>query len=192
MGRITLPTPELMSAAQKAVYDTVVSGPRGVVVGPLRAAIHNPDLADRWQQLGKVLRYETSLPLSLNELAIIITARRWNSQVEWAIHAKEALKAGLAADVVTAIKEGDVPQFPDEAGKEVYQYTKEMLMDGKASLDTYQAIVKRWGEKGIVELTAVIGYYSMVAMTLNAHEIPMPEGLTNELSVPETGLHAVP
>lgn len=192
MGRITLPTPELMSAAQKAVYDTVVSGPRGVVVGPLRAAIHNPDLADRWQQLGKVLRYETSLPLSLNELAIIITARRWNSQVEWSIHAKEALKAGLAEDVVQAVKEGNVPQFSDEAGKEVYQYAKEMLMDGKAALDTYQAIVKRWGEKGIVELTAVIGYYSMVAMTLNAHEIPMPEGLTYELDVPENGLYAIP
>ncbi|TDP01199.1 carboxymuconolactone decarboxylase family protein [Marinomonas balearica] len=193
MGRISLPTREVMSAAQKVVYDSVVAGPRGVVVGPLRAAIHNPDLADRWQKLGKVLRYETSLPLSLNELAIVLTARRWNAQVEWSIHAKEAEKAGLSTDVIEAIRTGSKPDFTnDTSGEEVYCYAREILMNGTSQLETYKAIVARWGEKGVVELTAVIGYYSMVAMTLNTHEIPMPEGLENQLDVPDSGLYPIP
>ena len=95
--RIAFPTPETMSPEQRRVYDTVVSGPRGVVVGPLRAALHSPELADCWQQLGAFLRYRTCLPPRLNELAILVTARRWNSELEWVVHAEAALKAAQAS-----------------------------------------------------------------------------------------------
>ena len=93
--RIPLPGPQDMNAAQRAVFDKIVSGPRRTLVGPLRAALHNPSLADRWQALGQVLRYETCLPTVLNELAILVTARHWNSELEWTIHAGEARTAGL-------------------------------------------------------------------------------------------------
>ncbi|MBV8512330.1 MAG: carboxymuconolactone decarboxylase family protein, partial [Xanthobacteraceae bacterium] len=78
MARIPLPSPDTLTAEQKRVYDAIVSGPRGALRGPLRAALHNPELADKWQQLGELLRYRTSLPPQLSELAILVTARHCN------------------------------------------------------------------------------------------------------------------
>ncbi len=103
--------PEDMTPAQRNVYDAIVSGPRGTLVGPLRAALHNPALADRWQKLGQVLRFETSIPTALNELAILVTARRWNSELEWAIHARDAARAGLDSRITEAIRTCDLPDL---------------------------------------------------------------------------------
>ncbi|MBE3638797.1 carboxymuconolactone decarboxylase family protein [Mangrovicoccus algicola] len=184
MGRISFPAPETMSPAQKAVFDEIVSGPRGALVGPLRAALHNPVLADRWQQFGRVLRFETTLPGHLNELAILITARRWNSLLEWAIHERDGLAAGLGQGVIDDLREGRVPGFEDDlAAGEIYDYVCQLLTRGKPEQAVYDPIRARWGEVGVVELTAVVGYYSMVAMTLNAHEIPVPEGVRADLPV---------
>ncbi len=189
-GRISFPVPETMNAAQREVYEQIVSGPRRTLVGPLRAALHNPVLADRWQRLGQVLRFETSLPTHLNELAILVTARRWNSALEWAIHAGDADRAGLDPAITEAIRTCSVPDFgSDCSAREIYDYSSELLQRGDVSEPTYAAIVARWGEVGAVELTAVVGYYSMVAMTLNVHRVPMPEGVSADLPI-ETGMLA--
>lgn len=182
MARISLPTPDTMNPEQLAVYDDIVSGPRGTLVGPLRAALHNPALADRWQQLGRVLRFETTLPGHLNELAILVTARRWNSSLEWAIHSRDAARFGLAEQLIEAIRMGELPDFGDDASAaEIYEYTRQLLVAGDVEQEIYDAVRRRWGEIGVVELTAVVGYYSMVAMTLNVHRIPMPEGMNADL-----------
>lgn len=192
-GRISFPTPETMTEAQLEVYEQIVSGPRRTLVGPLRAALHNPELADRWQRLGQVLRFETSLPTRLSELAILVTARRWNSGLEWTIHASDATRAGLAADIIDAIRLGEVPDFAeDEEGREVYAFAGQLVQKGDVEPETYAGIVSRWGEVGAVELTAVIGYYSMVAMTLNVHRIPLPEGMTSSLPVDPGKLAEIP
>lgn len=192
-NRISFPTPETMNEAQLEVYEQIVSGPRRTLVGPLRAALHNPVLADRWQRLGQVLRFETSLPTYLNELAILVTARRWNSDLEWAIHAGDADRAGLSAEIVAAIRTCSLPDFgEDEAAREIYEFSRQVQQQGDVDDDAYQAIVVRWGEVGAVELTAVIGYYSMVAMTLNVHRIPLPEGVTASLPGPPMTLAQMP
>jgi len=192
-ARISLPVPDTMSPDQRAVFDKIISGPRGVLVGPLRAALHSPPLADSWQQLGRVLRFETSLPAHLNELAILLTARRWNCELEWAIHEADALRLGMSADWTEAIRTGRAPPFAaDLAAAEVYEYCRQILLRGDAEQDVYDAIVERWGEVGVVELTAVIGYYSMVAMTLNAHRIPLPQGVTCHLPGPRERLFESP
>ncbi|WP_235829738.1 carboxymuconolactone decarboxylase family protein [Frigidibacter oleivorans] len=176
--RISFPSPETMTAAQREVYDQIVSGPRGTLVGPLRAALHNPVLADRWQRLGQVLRFETSLPTRLNELAILVTARRWNSQLEWAIHAGDADRAGLEPAIAEAVRTCAAPDFgEDAAAREIYEFARQLLQQGDVDTAAYDAVVARWGEVGAVELTAVIGYYSMVAMTLNVHRVPLPPHL---------------
>lgn len=181
-GRISFPIPETMSGAQRAVYDEIVSGPRRMLVGPLRAALHNPVLADRWQRLGQVLRFETSLPAYLNELAILVTARRWNSMLEWAIHVDDAERAGLRPAIAEAIRTGEAPSFgTNAAAREVYDFARQLVQTGDVDAETYQAIVDRWDEVGAVELTAVVGYYSMVAMTLNVHRVPLPEGISTFL-----------
>lgn len=179
--RIPLPGRDELDAAQIVVFDEVVSGKRGTLVGPLRAAIHNPELADRWQKLGEQLRYNTVLPPKLSELSILLTARRWNAEIEWTIHAGAARKAGITEDVISAIRDGRVPELEDPAMQEVYDYTCSLQSTGQVTDAQHAAIRERWGVVGVVELTAVIGYYTMVSFTLNAHRIPLPASIAPEL-----------
>ena len=174
--RIPLPGPGSMTPDQQKVFDSVVNGPRGKVVGPLRAAIHNPVLAERWQQLGETLRYNTVLDRQYSELAILVVARRWNCELEWTIHERDARRADLPNEVIEAIRELRPPEFSDPAHREIYEYARMMQNDGQVSDLVHSAVATRWGVVGVVELTALIGYYTMVAQTLNAHGIPLPDG----------------
>jgi 4-carboxymuconolactone decarboxylase len=192
MARIPLPTPEDMSPEQRAVYDSVLAGPRGQVIGPLRAVIHSPDLAARWSSLGEFLRYGTCLPKRLNELAIVVTGRRWSSQVEWWVHARVAAEAGIPQTVIESIRRGEEPSFDDPDEALVYAFTRDLQLSGQVSPPIYDAVRDRWGARGVVELTALIGYYTMVSMTLNAHEIPLPDGVAPVLTPPASGLAALP
>lgn len=188
MARIPLPSPEEMSPEQRRVHDAVLAGPRGQVIGPLRAVIHSPDLADRWSRLGEFLRFGTCLPKRLNELAIVVTGRRWSSQVEWWVHARAAAEAGIPQSAIDAILRGDPPVFTEADDALVYEYARHLQLAGQVPPEAYHAVRERWGARGVVELTAVIGYYTMVSMTLNAHEIPLPDGIAPQLQVPENGL----
>lgn len=177
MTRIPLPDEETMTADQRRVYDAVVAGPRGTLVGPLRAALHRPDLAEIWQQFGAMLRYDTSLPTRLSELAILVTARRWNSQLEWHVHAEVARKAGLSETIIECLRNGGAPEFDDPEEADIYEFARELQLSGVVSDDVYAKVHERWGPVGIVELTTLIGYYTLVSMTLNAHHIPLPDGV---------------
>lgn len=174
--RIPILAVEEMSPEQRRLYDAVVSGPRGQMIGPLRAAIHSPELATLWSQFGEFLRYRTSLPPRLNELAIVVTGRRWTSQVEWWVHARACVAAGMRQEVVDAIGALTPPVFDDPADLEVYEFARTLQQAGQVPADTYAAVQRRWGTRGVVELGAVIGYYTMVSMTLNAHQLPLPDG----------------
>lgn len=173
-GRIPLPEREDLSPEQRRVYDEIVKGPRGMVVGPLRAVIHSPDLADRWQKLGEFVRYRTVLPMRLKELAIVISARHWNSEVEWAIHARIARDAGVPEPILAAILARRLPEFDTKDDAEVYEFTRQLQSTGRVDDTAYARVRTRWGDTGIVELTALIGYYTMVAMMLNTHRVPLP------------------
>ncbi|WP_334165512.1 carboxymuconolactone decarboxylase family protein [Achromobacter mucicolens] len=184
MSRIPLPTPDTMTADQKRVYEKIVSGPRGRLVGPLRAALHSPELAERWQALGALLRFGTSLAPRVSELAIVVTARRWNSQIEWHIHAQAARAAGISDAVLDAIQARETPVFDNADDAVVYEFARQIQETGQVDPDLYAQAVARWAAVGVVELTAVIGYYTMVSMTLNAHEIPMPDDAPPPLDTP--------
>src|SRR6476646_1151358 len=119
MARLPLPSVDEMTSKQREVHDEIVSGVRGRLVGPLRAVIHSPDLARRWSRLGEYLRFATCLPKKLNELAIIVTGRRWNSQLEFHIHAEAAIAAGLDPACIEAIRLAQPPAFADGAEAEV-------------------------------------------------------------------------
>lgn len=175
-ARIPLLRTDEMSDRQRKLHDAVVNGPRGRIVGPLLAAMHSPELAERWSELGSYLRFETSVPLRLKELAIVVTGRRWGAQVEWWVHAEAALAAGVDAGVIDAIRDLCAPTFAEPAELELYEYVRLLQQDGQVPDKLYRALTERLGVVGIVELTAVIGYYTMVAMTLNAHRLPVPDG----------------
>jgi len=190
--RIPLPGRDALDEAQRAVWDRVVSGPRGQVIGPLRAAIHNAELAARWSALGEALRFDTSLPKRLSELAISVTGRRWSAQVEWFVHAQAAADAGLEPGVIAAIRDGIPPQFTQPDDAMIYDYARLLLRDGTVPAALHAQVTARFGVKGVVELTALVGYYSMVAMTLNAHEVPLPDGAAPPLAAPPQGLFDQP
>jgi 4-carboxymuconolactone decarboxylase len=179
-----------MTPAQLRVYEQIVGGRRGRLVGPLRAVLHSPELADRWQKLGALLRFDTSVAPRLSELAILVTARRWNSQIEWYVHAAAALEAGVSQAVVDAIQRAEAPEFDHPVDAAVYDFAADLQVHGVVRPDTYDRVLAILGTVGVVELTAIIGYYTMVAMTLNAHEIPMPDGAAPPLSSVSGGDHA--
>ncbi|MEQ1580776.1 MAG: carboxymuconolactone decarboxylase family protein [Steroidobacteraceae bacterium] len=183
--RIAMISPETLSPAQREVYDKIVAGPRGVVVGPLRVVLHSPQLADRWQALGEFLRYRTQLPAVVSELAIIMVGRYWNSQVEWFIHSAIAVDSGVPADVVEAIRTAQSPVFLDARDLAVYEYARELLEFGHVSDDCYARATAAIGAVALVELTGLLGYYTMVAMMLNAHDVPLPsKGAGSLLDLP--------
>ena len=190
--RIPFPDRDALDDAQRAVWDRVVAGPRGKVIGPLRAAIHNPELASRWSALGEALRFNTSLPKRLSELAICVTGRRWSSQVEWWVHARTAAEAGIAPAILAAIRDGRPPRFTDPEEAMIYAFARELQQEGRVSDSVYALVRDTFGVKGVVELTALIGYYTMVSMTLNAHGIPLPDGEAPPLTPPDTGLFTLP
>ena len=185
MPRISLPTPESMNPEQRAVYDRIVSGPRGRIQGPLRAALHNAELADKWQALGALLRYGTTLAPRLSEIAILVTGRACNSPFEWYAHCSEAEKAGIEQPIIEALLAGTVPPGMSADDAAVYHYAVELNRLNSVSDATYAVALGRFGERGVVELTALVGYYTMVAMTLNCHEIPLPEGVTPAFALPQ-------
>jgi 4-carboxymuconolactone decarboxylase len=165
-----------MTPEQRSVYDAVVAGPRGSLRGPLRAALHNPELADKWQQLGALLRYRTSLAPRLSELAILVTARHWDCQFEWFAHEPEAVRGGLSVAVIEAIKHCQRPTFEHADEQAIYEYCSQLHERHVVSEEVYGRALRHFDALGVVELTALTGYYTMVAMTLNAHELPLPDG----------------
>jgi 4-carboxymuconolactone decarboxylase len=177
LPRIPLFPSDDMSREQRRVHDAVVAGPRGELRGPLRAVLHRPELADKMQQLGELLRYRTSLPPQLKELAILVTGRHCHAQLEWHIHAQMALKAGLPPDVIADVHAGRRPRALDADGLAIYDYAEELNRRKTVGEANYRRVLERWQAVGVVELTALIGYYTMVAMTLNCHDIPLPDGV---------------
>jgi 4-carboxymuconolactone decarboxylase len=173
-------TPEQMTPAQREVAAEITAGPRGEVRGPFIALIHNPELASRVQKLGEHLRWKGKLPPRLKELAVLVTARRWTCQHEWVMHSKLALEGGLAKEAVEAIAQNREPKLSDEE-KAVYDFCREIHATGRAG-ETFAAIEKRFGLDGALELIALNGYYSMMAMVLNTAGLPLPGNVEPPLS----------
>jgi 4-carboxymuconolactone decarboxylase len=168
--------PSRLDAAQTRVYEAILAGPRGRVEGPLRVWLTSPDLADKAQQLGAFCRFGSSLPARLSELAILVTGAHWKAAFEWYSHAPLAIAAGVAPAAVEAIRVGGKPQFANEDEAAVYAFARELHTAQRVGAATYQRAVEVIGEKAVVELVGILGYYSLVSMTLNAFEVPLPPG----------------
>ena len=170
-----------MSEAQRAVADEASAGKRGRVPAPLRAWLHSPELGRRAQRLGEFVRFDTILGPQLSELAVLVTARFWTSHYEWFAHKHVALEAGLDPAVVGAIALRRTPVFHDPRAKAVYDYAIALHETHTVPDPVHAAALMALGDQGLVELVGVLGYYTLVAMTLNAFEIGPPEGEPLEL-----------
>ena len=174
--------PEQMTADQRRVAGNAVGGKRGRLPAPLRAWLHSPIFGDRAQSLGEFLRYDTTLGPALSELAILVTARAWTAQYEWYAHKKLALQAGISPAVCDAIARREQPDLPDEKSAAVYYYAMTMHADRAVPQALHDRAVAALGEAGVVELVGILGYYTLVSMTLNGFDIGLPSGETPELA----------
>ena len=163
-----------MNVEQREVAAEIAAGPRGEVRGPFIALIHNPALARRLQKLGEHLRWQGKLPPRLKELAILVTARRWTCQHEWVMHSKLALEDGLAKETVDAIAANREPKNLSDEEKAVYAFCREVHATGRAGDESFKEIQDRFGLDGALELIALNGYYTLMAMVLNTAGLPLP------------------
>jgi 4-carboxymuconolactone decarboxylase len=168
--------PSGLSEAQKAAAAELAAGPRGGVVGPFIAALRSPELLTRLQRLGEYLRYRNALGPRLTELAILIVARKWTQQFEWAMHVDEARARGIARAAIAAIARGRRPKRVPEEESIVHDFLGELLDTRAVGDPTYARALAAFGERGVVDLTALAGYYAMLAMILNVARTPLPPG----------------
>jgi 4-carboxymuconolactone decarboxylase len=178
-----------LSSEQRRVYDLIRSGPRGVVQGPLRVWLTSPDFAERAQSLGAYCRYHTCLEPRLSELAIITVGAHWRAGFEWAVHAPIAERAGISSAAIAAIKGGLESSLDESALKDdesaVYAFTRELLVMHEVRAVTFERLTALIGQKGAVDLVGILGYYSLICMTINAFQVPVPLGTPEPFASPD-------
>jgi 4-carboxymuconolactone decarboxylase len=165
-----------LTSEQQAVFDRIRSGPRGVVEGPLRVWIQSPAFAERAQALGAFCRYGSRLPPRLSELAILIVGAHWRSGFEWHAHAPIAARAGVSALAIEAIRAGQTPELAQKDEQAVYAFSAELLNTKQVSDSTYAMAAALLGVEATVELVGILGYYTIISMTINAFRVTVPEG----------------
>ena len=170
-----IPEAQLSEAQRKAVAD-VLAGPRKSLVGPFIPLMRSPDFMDRLQKTGAYLRYNSAFEPRLSEMAILITARLWSQNFEWYAHRPIAEEAGLKVAIIDAIAEARRPaeMAADEAA--IWDFLDELSRIRTVSDATYARALKLFGERGIIDLVGIHGYYSLLAMVLNVSQAPVPDG----------------
>jgi 4-carboxymuconolactone decarboxylase len=174
-------TYDKLTPEQKAMVEHLLAGERGGMNGPFNVTLRSPEMGDLAQKLGAQLRFHSSLPNRLNEMAILMTARFWNAQYEWSAHKKNALTAGLSPAVIESIATGKRPASMQPDEEAVYNFGDELLRTREVSDRVFKDAVVRFGERGVVDLTGVMGYYCFVSMMLNIDRYPLPDGEKPEL-----------
>lgn len=167
-----------MSDAQRRAAEEMAAGPRGAVVGPFIAALRSPELMRRLGNLGEYLRYRNRLGPRLTELVILLVARRWNQEFEWAAHAPIAAGQGLAPGVIDAIAAGRRPAGMAEDEAAVFDFVAELDCSQSVSDAAYERAVALFGEAGVVDLVGTMGYYALLAMLMNVAGTPLPAGVS--------------
>jgi 4-carboxymuconolactone decarboxylase len=174
-------TYDQMSPGQKTMIENLLAGERRGTGGPFNILLRSPEIGDLAQKLGAGVRFHSSLPPRLNELGIIITARYWTAQFEWNAHKRAALAAGVSPAIVDAIAAGQRPASMQPDEEAVYNFGTELLRTKQVSDATFQAATKALGERGVVDLISVMGYYQLVSMLLNVDRYPLGDGVKPEL-----------
>ena len=180
--RLDIVDPVDMTPAQRAVREAAIAGKRGRMPPPAEMWLHSPEFAQRAQSLGEFIRFDTCLGQATAELAILVTAKYWNSHYEWYAHRRLALAAGLDAAIIDAIRDGSTPHFTDSGARAVYDYAMTLHRTRNVTQAQHDAVVAAFGARGVVEVVGICGYYTLVSMTLNAFEVPLPQGEVSELA----------
>jgi len=183
-----------LSPEQMKIVQSLMASPRSggaeatpeamdkmIARGPFNAYLRSPALGEQLVKVGEQIRFHTSLPPRLNEFAILITARHWNSGYEWYAHYPLAIKGGLDPKVAADLAKNRKPKNMKEEEAAVYDFCTQMHRSRKVSDAAYQRVLKLFGEKGVMDLIGVTGFYVLVSMTLNTAEVGVPAGQKDPL-----------
>jgi 4-carboxymuconolactone decarboxylase len=170
-----------MTPEQKTMMEHLVAGERRGAGGPFNVLLRSPEMGDLVQQYGASMRFHSSLPRKLNEMAIIIVGRHWTSHYEWNAHRTAAAQAGLNESIIQAIAAGKRPSSMDADETIIYNFATELLTTKQVSDGVFKAVKDKFGERGVVDLISVMGYYQLVSMLLNVDRHPLPAGVKQEL-----------
>lgn len=169
------PIPESeWTPAQREHAREIIDGPRGALISPFVPLLRSPELMTHAQRMGEYLRYRSAIGLRLSELAILVTARQWSQQVEWAIHAPIAEREGVAHETVQAIAEGRRPAAMNDDEALVHDFCIELHRNRGVSDVTWSAALARFGEQGVVDLVGINGYYTLLSMVMNTARTVVP------------------
>ncbi|HEY4404220.1 MAG TPA: carboxymuconolactone decarboxylase family protein [Xanthobacteraceae bacterium] len=170
---------EKLTPAQRALVDSIRSGPRGQstqIRGPFAVFLHSPEYGQRAQELGGYCRLKTRVPPRLSEFAILVTAKLWRAQYEWFAHVPHAERAGVAPQTIKALRAGRLPKSLPKDERAVYDFIKELYRRKRVGDKTYARLHALLGDDGMVELVGILGYYVLIAMSLNVFRMGPPEG----------------
>lgn len=166
--------PELWTPEQRREAQAIIDGPRGALITPFIPLLRSPELMAHSQRLGEYLRYRSAIGLRLSELAILLTARHWDQDAEWSIHAPIAVREGIAPEAVAAIALCEKPPALQEDEAVVYDFCTELHRKKQVADATWDRAIAAFGEQGTVDLIAICGYYAYLAMVMNAARTPAP------------------
>ncbi len=176
--RLPLIRQERFTPEQQALVAAISTGPRGQfkMSGPFYCYLHAPGFGELAQRLGAHCRFGTSIPPRLSEFAILVTAQHWKSHYEWAAHAPIAEKQGVKPETIRDLRAGRAPKKAPKDEQAIYAFAKELYRDKRVSDRTYKSVNTLLSNAGTVELVGLLGYYAMVAMTLDVFRMPVPDG----------------
>ncbi len=173
--------PATWSPAQRTCAQEIIQGPRGALVSPFVPLLRSPELCTHAQRMGEYLRYRSAIGQRLSELAILVTARFWNQPVEWAIHAPIAEREGIAPATVQAIEQHRMPSFSHEDERLVHAVANQLLQNKRVDDSTWATAHALLGDQGLVDLTGIVGYYTLLSMVMNGAQTPPPPGCERRL-----------
>ena len=170
-----------MTPEQKTMVDHLLSGERRGMNGPFNVLLRSPEAGDLAQQFGAAERFHAQLPRNVAETVIILTARWWGAQYEWNAHKRAALAAGVSPAIVDAIATGKRPAGLDPQMEAAYNFVTELFKTRQVSDATFQTAKDKFGERGVVDMILLSGWYNAVSMALNVDRYPLAPGVQPEL-----------
>lgn len=170
--RLPIIGPDEMTERQREI-GARIAGRRGAVRGPFRVWLHSPELCERVEALGAFVRFESSLPLRLRELTLLMAARHFDAQYSWNAHVDKAVEAGLPEEAVRAIAERREPKFDRDEDTAFYRFCRELLEEHFVSDETFRDAHAHFGSEGLVDAVGSLGNFSMLGMCLNAFQVDL-------------------
>ena len=197
MSRLPKLTHDDLDDDQRMLWRNLTTGPRanpdrpdggltdddGALVGPFNALLYSPKIGDLAQELGGALRFGTGLPRDLQEIAICAVGAHWRANFEFAAHARMAAQQGIPQAAIDAIRDGQAPVFDDPRHEATWNFAGQLLRTGRVDQPAYDALHALLGDSGLYELTATMGYYCLVSLSLNVFQVPAPQGLPQPFPV---------